>query len=295
MIWESILLGFVLGSGLALLWWALVKARPTLAERVRQGSVRDARALRNPLLVAVEKYWTAVIESIGSTAQSVERRLELLGSVKTLTSFRIEQLIASVLSMMLVGTLSIGLLKSWSVGSLLVSLVALLVGALSGVALWDQLLTMRASRRQALIDRQVPDTSDLLALAIGAGESVPSALERMSRVSHGDLSAELARTVTQLHSGVPTIMALSDLSQRNESRALDRLCQTLITAIERGSPLAAVLHDQAQDIRESSRQKLMEEGGKREILMLVPVVFFILPITILFALYPGLASLNVSP
>lgn len=295
MIWESILLGFVLGSGLALLWWALVKARPTLAERVRQGSVRDARALRNPLLVAVEKYWTAVIESIGSTAQSVERRLELLGSVKTLTSFRIEQLIASVLSMMLVGTLSIGLLKSWSVGSLLVSLVALLVGALSGVALWDQLLTMRASRRQALIDRQVPDTSDLLALAIGAGESVPSALERMSRVSHGDLSAELARTVTQLHSGVPTIMALSDLSQRNESRALDRLCQTLITAIERGSPLAVVLHDQAQDIRESSRQKLMEEGGKREILMLVPVVFFILPITILFALYPGLASLNVSP
>lgn len=295
MIWESILLGFVLGNGLALLWWALVKAHPTLAERVRQGSVRDARALRNPLLVAVEKYWTAVIESIGSTAQSVERRLELLGSVKTLTSFRIEQLIASVLSMMLVGTLSIGLLKSWSVGSLLVSLVALLVGALSGVALWDQLLTMRASRRQALIDRQVPDTSDLLALAIGAGESVPSALERMSRVSHGDLSAELARTVTQLHSGVPTIMALSDLSQRNESRALDRLCQTLITAIERGSPLAAVLHDQAQDIRESSRQKLMEEGGKREILMLVPVVFFILPITILFALYPGLASLNVSP
>ena len=37
----------------------------------------------------------------------------------------------------------------------------------------------------------------------------------------------------------------------------------------------------------------MEEGGKKEIAMMVPVVFFVLPVTILFALYPGLAFLRV--
>jgi tight adherence protein C len=95
--------------------------------------------------------------------------------------------------------------------------------------------------------------------------------------------------------GVPTSRALADLSARNDSPSLDRLCQTLITSIERGSPLAQVLQDQARDIREATRQRLMEEGGRREIAMLLPVVFLILPITVLFALYPGLIALEVGP
>lgn len=70
--------------------------------------------------------------------------------------------------------------------------------------------------------------------------------------------------------GLPSTRALGELGARNDSAPLDRLCQTLITAIERGSPLARVLHDQARDIREASRQRLLEEGGKREIAMLLP-------------------------
>ena len=40
-------------------------------------------------------------------------------------------------------------------------------------------------------------------------------------------------------------------------------------------------------------QRLMEVGGSKEILMMVPVVFMILPVTVLFALFPGLAVLEV--
>lgn len=36
----------------------------------------------------------------------------------------------------------------------------------------------------------------------------------------------------------------------------------------------------------------MESGGKKEIAMMVPVVFLVLPITILFALYPGLIAIT---
>jgi tight adherence protein C len=38
----------------------------------------------------------------------------------------------------------------------------------------------------------------------------------------------------------------------------------------------------------------MEEGARKEIAMMVPVVFLILPVTILFALYPGASFLNFS-
>lgn len=295
MSWDAMLVGALLGCGLALMWSAFLAQRPTLAQRVDQGSVRDSSHERSAWVMAAEKHWLTIIEALGSTTASVERRIELLGSNQSVTALRIEQLIAALASMLTLGVASIAFLRSWSLTSFLVSLVALACGALLGAALWDQQLSWRAQRRQRLIDQQVPDTSDLLALALGAGESIPAALERMTRIAHGELSRELGRTVADLNMGTSTSQALMDLAHRNDSRALDRLCQTLLTALDRGSPLAAVLHDQAKDIREATRQRLLEEGGKREILMLVPVVFLILPITVVFALFPGLAALNVSP
>jgi len=57
--------------------------------------------------------------------------------------------------------------------------------------------------------------------------------------------------------------------------------------------LADLLRAQAQDVRELSRRQLVESGGRREIAMTVPVVFLVLPVTVLFAVYPGLAVLDL--
>lgn len=54
-----------------------------------------------------------------------------------------------------------------------------------------------------------------------------------------------------------------------------------------------MLRAQAQDVREDGRRTLMEEGGKKEIYMMVPIVFLTLPVTVLFALYPGLSFLHL--
>jgi tight adherence protein C len=67
--------------------------------------------------------------------------------------------------------------------------------------------------------------------------------------------------------------------------------QGLVVAIDRGTPLAGVLHAQATDVRESAKRALLEAGGQKELQMMVPVVFLILPVTVLFALYPGLLTL----
>ena len=72
-----------------------------------------------------------------------------------------------------------------------------------------------------------------------------------------------------------------------------RLCEAIIVALERGTPLAEVLRSQAADVREAARQDLMEEGGRREIAQMVPVVFLVLPITVVFALFPGLFVLRL--
>ena len=42
-----------------------------------------------------------------------------------------------------------------------------------------------------------------------------------------------------------------------------------------------MLRAQAQDVRDNAKRELMETAGKKEIAMLAPVVFFILPLTVI--------------
>ena len=42
------------------------------------------------------------------------------------------------------------------------------------------------------------------------------------------------------------------------------------------------------------KRALMEAGGRKEIAMMIPVVFLVLPVTIVFALFPGLANLSLT-
>jgi tight adherence protein C len=65
-------------------------------------------------------------------------------------------------------------------------------------------------------------------------------------------------------------------------------------AVQRGTPLADVLRAQATDVREMGRRTLLEAGGRKEIAMLVPVVFLVLPVTVIFALFPGFYSLQLA-
>ena len=84
----------------------------------------------------------------------------------------------------------------------------------------------------------------------------------------------------------PTAMAL-DLAP------FTRFVEQLTVALERGTPLAEVLRAQAQDSRDQSKRELIESAGRKEVAMLVPLVFLILPTTIAFAVFPALLVLQV--
>ena len=75
--------------------------------------------------------------------------------------------------------------------------------------------------------------------------------------------------------------------------AAPSLSITRTRATARSTPLAGVLHAQAADAREAGRRNLIETGARREVLMMVPVVFLILPVTVLFAFWPGVVGLRL--
>jgi hypothetical protein len=59
------------------------------------------------------------------------------------------------------------------------------------------------------------------------------------------------------------------------------------------SALAHVLQEQAVDAREDAKRGLLELAGRKEILMLLPLVFLILPLSVLFAIFPGIVMLRL--
>ena len=106
---------------------------------------------------------------------------------------------------------------------------------------------------------------------------------------------ELRRALADIRSGAGLAAAMQGVADRTELPGLARFVEGMIVALERGTPLADVLRAQAADAREEGRRHVMESAGRREISMMVPVVFLVLPVTVLFAVYPGLIALRLSP
>ncbi len=121
-----------------------------------------------------------------------------------------------------------------------------------------------------------------------------AALDRVVQRSGGELSGDLARVLAAVRTGEPVGAAFDRMAATTGLPLVSRFAQGIAIAIERGTPLADVLHAQAADVREAGRRELIELAARREVLMMVPVVFLILPITVVFAFWPGLIGLSLT-
>ncbi|RPF22439.1 type II secretion system F family protein [Myceligenerans xiligouense] len=298
--------GLGLGAGLWLLWAAVRARRPSLAERLApylrprpstSALLHDGgRGRTGPFgllvaLVALPEI-AARLERLGSPADALLRRLDRAGVGETVEHFRARQLAWTVLG--LAGGLGAAIVLAWTrpaPGAVLGALVVL--GGAVGYVACDQALTWTVRRREERMLAEFPAVADLLALAVAAGEGPAAALDRVARGTTGELSRELTRVAWAVRAGATVPDALTAMSARTGCVPLSRFADAVAVALERGTPLAGVLQAQAQDVREAGRRALMESGGRREIAMLVPVVFLILPVTVMFAVFPSLAALRV--
>jgi tight adherence protein C len=226
-------------------------------------------------------------------AGSTRRRLEQAGRRMTVDEFRAEQVLWAAIGLLAGVGLSIALLASNPHRPPALFLLLCFVTTLSGVVLRDYALTQEVAKREQRMLAEFPTVAEMLALAVGAGEGPAGALERVTRTSRGELAKELGAALAEARAGATLVAALENIASRTSLPALARFVDGVAVAVERGTPLAEVLRAQAVDVREAGKRALLEAGGKKEIVMMVPVVFFILPITMLFALFPGLVSLRL--
>jgi tight adherence protein C len=150
-----------------------------------------------------------------------------------------------------------------------------------------------ARRRGRVIERHLPALADLVALAVSAGATPVVALERAAVTMPGPLSDDVSRAVREVHSGVAVDLALQDLAAVSGVPSVGRFVDALIVALQRGTPLADVVRAQAADVRADERRRLMETAGRKDVSMLVPIVFLVLPTVVVIALFPGVQALHL--
>ncbi len=146
--------------------------------------------------------------------------------------------------------------------------------------------------QQALFE--LPQLIDLIGVAIEAGESVFSAMTRVVSRASGLLANEFTYLLRAVNLGATYEDELNSLAGRVSQQQVTEFSNKLVLALRRGTPLAKMLHEQAGSVRSEIQNQFAKQAGKNETRMLIPLVFLILPVTVLFAIYPSLQLLNLS-
>jgi tight adherence protein C len=261
---------------------------PTL--RVASSSPTSAAAgVFGPLLRSAAD----TVERVLGGAASVRRRLERANIEKAVHEFRIEQVLWGLVGFAVAAAYGV-LRMLTSPGSAASSLLVCAIAFVTGVLARDSYLTSQVRSRERRILAEFPTVAELLALAVAAGESPVAALDRVVRRSGGELSADLSRVLADIRTGEPVSSAFDQMASATGLPLVARFAQGIAVAVERGTPLADVLHAQAADVREAGRRELIETASRKEVFMMVPVVFLVLPITVLFAFWPGVIGLHLT-
>jgi len=302
----SLILGTTLGFGA----WMIVSTvpllrRPLLLHRVAphvldvSSGARDLMARRrvNPLGIVgvvaspVGDRLTPIVHAVLGAPDGIARRLRQAAAEESVGEFRGRQLRWAVLCGAVGAALGvIGAVQGGPVA--LPAALGLLCAAIGAFAV-DWSLQRRATRRLGRISSELPSILEFISLSLAAGEGLQDALRRVGGAGQSALGRELAGVVADAAAGSSLTVALTTLAEDLRHPGVTRCVDQMRGALERGTPLAQTLQAQALDAREAAKRDLLEAAGRKEISMLVPLVFGLLPTTVAFALWPGIHVLHV--
>lgn len=175
-------------------------------------------------------------------------------------------------------------------GRSVVPLAAL--GAATGWLVFGMWLSTKRERRARRMRFELPVVTDAVSLHIIAGESIATAVQRFVDQSSGVASEELAIALTEVAEGRGIAEALQRSTRRTADPEAGRLYTLLAHAHDTGGHLADALGELGADYRAALARDLTAESGRRALATYAPVLALMVPVTLLFLLYPTLAGLR---
>ena len=152
----------------------------------------------------------------------------------------------------------------------------------------------RSQINQGELNQELSKILQMLAIMISAGESSIAALRYISERSSGRLATLIKASLENYNNNGNLFSTLEFVSSATNSAQVRRLLNAIRISSERGSPMLDTLQNQVRSLNKEIKVNLLNKAGKSEIALLVPVVFLILPTSILFAVWPSIYGLSNS-
>ena len=135
-------------------------------------------------------------------------------------------------------------------------------------------------RRQAL-----PETLDLLAIAIASGTTVAGAMQLVRTEGPSPVRDAFNRVLLRASSGQPLATALTGLSD-DLGESYHPLAAVLISSVRDGAPLVQILERLGDQSRLSRRRRAEERARRLPVLMMFPLALCSMPAVLVGTVVP---------
>lgn len=172
-----------------------------------------------------------------------------------------------------------------------IGVLALVALPALGVFAPQSWLKRKVAERTQAIRKDLPDTIDLLAISVEAGQGLEGAMQTVCSHFESPLSEELSRTLKEMELGLARRDALQNLRRRTEVPELSNFVLVLTQADALGMPIGRVLRTQAAEMRTKRRQWAREKAAKLPVKILFPLTLFIFPAIMVVTLGPSIPAI----
>jgi len=155
----------------------------------------------------------------------------------------------------------------------------------------DLVLVRRGANREAEIQRQLGDILDQVLIAVEAGASLDSALERISSGSEGPLQSEFRRVLQDIAFGMSRKEALQSMIERTTLPELRTLLTAMSQSEEHGLAIGQILRVQASEIRDKRHRRAEEAALKVPVKIVFPLILCILPCLMSIIMGPAVVTI----
>ncbi len=242
-----------------------------------------AASKSSPIVHRLKRF--AVRLSRTASIAKLERNLDRAGNP---AKWNLERVLALKTTAM-IGIGALGLLVGAKHGAGVI--VFAIGGAAAGFMLPNLLIYNLGLKRQEKIQKLLPDAMDMMTVCIEAGLGFDAALAKVARNTKGALAGEFARVLQEMQFGMSRIEALKAMAGRTTVPELRALVSALVQASALGIPVAAVMREQASDMRLKRRQRAEEKAQKVTVKILFPLIFCLLPALFIIVMGPGVLSI----
>lgn len=141
-------------------------------------------------------------------------------------------------------------------------------------------LSSAVKKRSEAIRNGLPDSLDLMVVAVESGLGLDAAILRVSDEmgnAHAALAEEMQIATIETQMGVQRSEALTKMADRTAVGEMKALVAVITQAEKLGTSIAKALRNQAEALRTKRRQKAEERAQKTSVKLLIPLVLFIFP------------------